>query len=210
MRAGDAVTDMSYFTARDGRAASYCEALVQGCDIYVGIIGLRYGSPVRDRPELSYTELEFDVATKAGKPRLIFLLDEDVAVPIPPGRLLDRDMRLHERQLAFRKTLRECGVMVATFARSEQLELLLLHALQETRSEQEGAGGHEHWSDQTATSGPTFDDQRIYPSRPMLRLKRVTENGGSYEIEIFDIGIAEKWITRNLLEHSDWIEPVDE
>jgi tetratricopeptide (TPR) repeat protein len=88
---------------------------------------------VRDEPEVSYTELEFQAATAAGLPRLIFLLDEEAAVPIPPGWLIDSDPGLQVRQRAFRTGLRECGVTAGTFAGPEQLELLLLQALQESR-----------------------------------------------------------------------------
>src|SRR5580692_8886759 len=82
-RAGDAVTDMAYFPARDDKPAEYCQARACASDVYVGLIGLRYGSPVRDRTEVSYTELEFEAATEAGLPRLVFLLDQDAALPIP-------------------------------------------------------------------------------------------------------------------------------
>jgi tetratricopeptide (TPR) repeat protein len=129
-RAGDAIGDMAYFAARDDQPADYCQAQVRECDVYVGLIGLRYGSPVRDRPEKSYTELEFDTATEAGKPRLVFLIDEDAAVPIPPGRLMDRNPELQERQRAFRDKVLNSGVLVAKFASPEQLEVLVLQALQ--------------------------------------------------------------------------------
>ena len=132
-RAGDAIADMAYFPACDDKPAGYCQDKVRGCDVYVGLIGLRYGSPVRDRAEVSYTELEFQAATGAGLPRLIFLLDEDAAVPIPPGRLLDGDPGLQARQRAFRARLLDAGIMAGKFASPDQLELLLSQALQQTR-----------------------------------------------------------------------------
>ncbi len=128
-RTGDAVTDMAYFPARDDKPAEYCQAQVRDCDVYVGLIGLRYGSPVRDRPEMFYTELEFEAASRAGVPRLVFLLDEDATLPIPARQLLDSNPELLARQRAFRNRLLDAGIMVAKVANPEKLELGLLQAL---------------------------------------------------------------------------------
>lgn len=46
---------------------------VDACDLYVGILGERYGNEVR--PGVSATECEYDRATELGKCRLIFVLD---------------------------------------------------------------------------------------------------------------------------------------
>ena len=138
-RAGDAIADMAYFAVRDGKPAAYCQAQVRGCDIYVGLIGLRYGSPVPDQPEISYTELEFDTATEAGLERLVFLLDEDAVVQIPPRWLQDHSPDLQHRQRAFRARLLECGITTGEFASPEQLEVLLFQALKEI-SPQAGPG----------------------------------------------------------------------
>jgi hypothetical protein len=83
LRARHAVTDMAYFAARHTSPANVCVEMVAQSDVYVGIIGLRYGSPVRDRPDVSYTELEFEAAGERGLPRLIFRIREDSA-HLPP------------------------------------------------------------------------------------------------------------------------------
>jgi hypothetical protein len=140
MRAGDAVADMEYFTARQDSPARYCREVVRGCDVYVGVIGLRYGSPVRDQPDVSYTELEFSVATDAMLPRLVFLLDEDAVPPVLAGDLIDSEAGFQARQAAFRQRLRDAGVTVRAVASPEQLELLLLQALLESRQALSGPG----------------------------------------------------------------------
>jgi len=132
-RAGDAVAGMEYFTARESRPSEYCRDAMRGCDVYVGLIGLRYGSAVRDRPDVSYTELEFNVATEAALPRLVFLLDEDAVLPIPSRHLFDEEPDFRVRQAAFRQRLRDTGVTVRAVASPEQLELVLFQALQESR-----------------------------------------------------------------------------
>src|SRR6476661_6096443 len=111
--AGHAVTDMAYFGARDEQAAAVCVTEVREADIYVGIIGFRYGSPVRDRPEVSHTELEFDAAH--GMPRLVFLLDENRHNRLPPAA-----QQYDDRQRAFRDRLART-VTVQAFGTPEEL-----------------------------------------------------------------------------------------
>lgn len=102
-RAGCAVINMAYFTARDARPADYCRRLLATADIYVAIVGLRYGSTVTDQPGCSYTELEFEEATTRAIPRLVFLLDETAVLPLPASQIVD--LESGSRQAAFPETV---------------------------------------------------------------------------------------------------------
>jgi len=126
-RAGNTVLDMEYFPAREDQPAAYCREPVRRADAYVGIIGFRYGSPVRDQPERSYTELEFDAAAELGLPRLVFLLDEDAVLSLPQSCL--SDPQYGERQRAFRERVRAAGITVQRVGSPDRLETLLFHAL---------------------------------------------------------------------------------
>ena len=45
------IVDMADFPEADQVPAELCAGRVRECDVYVGMLGTRYGSPVRDRPE---------------------------------------------------------------------------------------------------------------------------------------------------------------
>jgi len=121
--------DMTYFAAREGNPAEYCEQQVRECDVYVGLIGMRYGSLVPGRDdEVSYTELEFWTATDTGIPRLVFLLDEDA---VPPGRADKNKAKIQ----AFRDRLRKAGIIVKTVRSSDGVDGAVYQALIEIKED---------------------------------------------------------------------------
>jgi hypothetical protein len=134
-------SDMRYFTAADRTPAEVCIDAVRRCDVYVGIFGLDYGSSVRDRPEVSYTELEFETALERkrthGMRVFAFLLDEravgDGLGPLDP------------RQAAFRRRVLDSELMAALFATPGDLQHLVYRTLQQSPSRPDRPLQHRDW-----------------------------------------------------------------
>jgi hypothetical protein len=175
--AGDAICDMAYFGARDQAPAQVCREAVRGADVFVGIVGFRYGSPVRDRPEVSYTELEFEEAATAGLPRLVFLLGEDAQGPAE----LFRDIEHGARQERFRKSLTECGITVTTVTSPDDLRAALYQGLMQLNQDHSGgtalSGGTGGWRGPVFVVPPLRGDEIARPGLMEQLVATVTRPG---------------------------------
>jgi hypothetical protein len=85
---------------------------------------------VRDRPEVSYTELEFETASDPAHPleRLVFLLDQEAENPgIPPKWLNDP---IHGAcQQGFLRKVKDAGLTLQTFRNPDELARLVERSL---------------------------------------------------------------------------------
>ncbi|MGH3805029.1 MAG: DUF4062 domain-containing protein, partial [Pseudonocardiaceae bacterium] len=135
IEAGNVPVDMKHFSADERPPAQVCQREVRGADVFVGIVGFQYGSPVRDRPELSYTELEFQEASKAGMTRLVFLLGEETEGPWK----LFVGSEHGARQQKFRNSLSDSGITICTVTSPDNLHVKLYQALVEL-DRADGAG----------------------------------------------------------------------
>ena len=88
-----------------------------------------------------HTELEFDTATDAGLDRLVFVLDEGAAdVGMPVSALIDREFGA--RQDAFRRRVRDSGLVTGSFDSPAALGQLVERSLRElARTRRAGGGG---------------------------------------------------------------------
>ena len=85
---GHDVIGMEQYVAEGAKPLARCLDDVALADLYVVIVGWRYGYAPKDQPPpggLSITELEYRHAMKVGRPVLAFLLDPES--PWPPSRV---------------------------------------------------------------------------------------------------------------------------
>jgi len=95
---------MEDFGARAWDVDTFCRAEVARCDLFLGIIGHRFGSAPKGSKE-SYTQREYRAALEAKKPVLLFLAADDFPIP---ANLLEPMTKI-KAQAKFRESLRNGG-----------------------------------------------------------------------------------------------------
>lgn len=115
---------MENFGARDHEADKFCAAKVAECDLFVGILGHLYGGCPKGS-ETSYTEMEYNTALDASKPRLIFVAPEDFPIL---ARLRESDDK-REKQKSFRELVNKDRIS-ADFSSPDNLALKVTQAIQ--------------------------------------------------------------------------------
>ena len=115
--------EMEVFGARDDSPLEVSLAKVSDSDIYIGLLGVFYGSvpPGHDR---SFTEMEFDTAVQAGIPRLMFLTAEDWE----PTAAISQTARNRAKQQAFRQRVMQAHTC-DTFSSPDELAAKVTSAL---------------------------------------------------------------------------------
>lgn len=81
VRLEQVVKGMEFFGANPASPLNKCLQTVRESKVYIGIIGMRYGS-IEENSGKSYTELEYNEAMENHIPTLIYILNEDH--PFPP------------------------------------------------------------------------------------------------------------------------------
>ena len=127
VRAGHVPVQMNHFTASDDSTAQVSMDKLNACDVYVGLFGFRFGTPVPGQPDLSYTHLEFETAgNKPGMKRLLFVLDE-TATGIPAKAIIDTEYG--HLQKAFRNTVLNPQHTASFFTSPDELETQIYQVL---------------------------------------------------------------------------------
>lgn len=80
IRLGQLVKGMEYFGSNAAKPLDICLKNVQESSIYVGIIGMKYGS-IEPETGKSFTQLEYEEAIRNNIPTLIYIISKESPVP---------------------------------------------------------------------------------------------------------------------------------
>src|SRR3954447_9705304 len=128
--AGFHLVRMEDFGAVDAEPVEVCRLRVRESDVFVGLVGHLNGSSP-EGSDLSFTQIEYEEAKRAGKPRLLFMADQDFPLPARLGR---ESEEAYERQLRFRDQVRRERTVVF-FHEPQKLATLVVAALQTHQKE---------------------------------------------------------------------------
>lgn len=179
------VVAMEDDVAGDGRPLASCVADVATCDLYVGIFAWRYGFVPQEGDGRSMTEYEYEAATRAGIPRLIFLLSEQAPWPSIHIEAIE-DASAGEKIKALRKRL-GTDHRISPFESPHELAALVAAAVS------------LHASNATHKRlGPEFDALTRYELGPsaVMTIVAVLREAARAKVLELDFGATPWWSTR--------------
>ncbi|WP_170068218.1 tetratricopeptide repeat protein [Arthrobacter ruber] len=187
-RAGHVIVDMAEFPSTNAPPAEECIRRAQDCDVFLGVLGARYGSWVKGGPNLSYTELEYEAATEADKPRLMFAIDLDApSLGIPPNQLIDPEC--WKQQKAFRDRITG---MTQRFTNPDHLAMLVADSLQKEKERQAEEARKRIDND--------IDKERQPASQPAARASKFINRPPAtapiwFQDRVVETGLTANWLT---------------
>ncbi|MCX5995983.1 MAG: DUF4062 domain-containing protein [Chloroflexi bacterium] len=120
------VRGMEYFGSKPSSPIEACLNTVRSCKVYIGILGMRYGS-IPDGCDKSMTHLEYEEAQRQSLPSLVYLID-DQNQPVLP-RFVETGPGA-EKLKSLKDELRKRHV-VSFFTTPEDLAAKILHDVPE-------------------------------------------------------------------------------
>src|ERR1035438_5439639 len=129
---------MEDFGARDWDVDAFCRRRVKDCELFIGIIGHRFGDGPKGTKE-SYTQREYKAVVEAKLPRLLFLAPDD----FPVAANLREALWKSKAQDAFRRALRDSKdrILSIGFTGPDQLTTQIVTGVRNW--ERESSGMHE-------------------------------------------------------------------
>lgn len=164
------VKGMEEFGARKTDPLTTCLTEVEQADIYVGIIGMRFGSE-EPQTQKSYTQLEYEKALELQKNILIYLIDEENASVTPSLIQFDKANKL----ASFKSILKERHT-VDTFSNAQDLVIKLRRQFEELLTPKEQTIVTDDYENTMKTLSLFFLVPKAYTGREIkLKIKFIDD-----------------------------------
>jgi hypothetical protein len=164
------VKGMEEFGARQTDPLTTCLTEVEQADIYVGIIGMRFGSEDQ-QTQKSYTQLEYEKALELKKNILIYLIDEENASITPSIIQFDKVNKL----VSFKSILKERHT-IDTFSNAQDLVIKLQRQFQELLTPKEQSVSPDDYENTKNTLSLFFLVPKAYTGREIkLKVKFIED-----------------------------------
>lgn len=160
--------------------------MIRDASAYVGVISHKYGQtpvcPIRNRQQLSITELEFNEALRLGRPILLFIMGED-----HPTKKSDFEIDpIKSKKLdAFRQQAKQMGSkstvhrVYATFQTLEQFKEQIHISLAKLHKHLDKQPHREQSSDPISVNSDTTPTPPVWENRPEDSSLRARANCGN-------------------------------